>query len=230
MAKVIIDPGHGGRDPGAIPVDGLPMEKDVALAIARAIHGKEPNLPGVQFAYTRLGDQTVDLDTRVKFANDTKADLFVSIHLNADEQRKGRGAETYCYPGSIEGQKLATAVQASLVWNTELRDRGVKQAEFYVLRNTTMPAILVEAGFIGGFPDEAKYVTRPETISKIAESILMGIAEYLDIEYGPVKPAWDPQAEIDQLFKDGVINTPRAPDQSVKWGEFATVVNRIRRG
>lgn len=226
--KICIDPGHGGNDPGAISVDGQYMEKDVNLAIARAIHSKEPNLPGIKFAYTRLGDQAVDLDARAQMANDIKADLFVSIHLNADEQRKGRGTETCRYYDSVHGYKLAVAVQSKLVQNTGLQDRGVKQAGFYVLKHTTMPAILIEAGFIGGDPAEAKYVTRPETIPKIAEGILKGIANYLGMEYGPAKPAWDPQAEINQLIKDGVINTPRTPDQRVAWGEFAAVVNRIR--
>ena len=234
--KICIDPGHGGDDPGAVPADGLPMEKDVALAIARAIHGKEPNLPGVQFSYTRMADKhfsedpVQDLEARVSFANDIKADLFVSIHLNADEQRKGRGAETYHYYDSVQGCELAAAVQSKLVQNTDLQDRGVKQAGFYVTKYTAMPAILVEAGFIGGDLNEAKYVTRPDTISKIAVGIMTGIGNYLGVEYGPAKPAWDPQGEIDQLIKDGIINTPRAPDQPVKWGEFATVVNRIRRG
>lgn len=240
MQKVVIDPGHGGKFPGAISADGQHQEKDIALAIARRIHGKEPNLPDVQFAYTRLGDKhfsddpVEDLAARVSFANNIGADLFVSIHLNADEQRKGHGAVTFYYSdskySSVEGRKLAVAVQAALVQNTNLHNRGAKPARFYVIRYTSMPAILVEAGFIGGDPAEAKYVTRPETIKKIAEGIMMGIAEYLGIEYGPPRPAWDPQAEIDQLIADDVINTPREPGQPVNWGEFATVLNRIRKG
>ncbi|MCG8402697.1 MAG: N-acetylmuramoyl-L-alanine amidase [Firmicutes bacterium] len=229
---------HGGRDPGAVSADGRHLEKDNTLSIARAIHGKEPNLPDVQFAYTRLKDKhfhedpVEDLAARVKFANAGAADLFVSVHQNADKQRRGYGAETYYFGAgnhfSVEGEKLAQAVQTALVRNTDLHDRGVKPTRFYVIRHTVMPAVLVEAGFIGGDPAEAEFVSRPETIGRIAEGIMMGIAEYLGIRYGPA-PAWDPQAEIDTLLADGVINTPRKPEQVVNWGEFATVLNRIRR-
>ena len=101
--KICIDPGHGGKFPGAVSEDGRHLEKDNTLSIARAIHGKEPNLPGVQLAYTRLEDkhlgdaQLEDLAARVEFANAAGAELFVSIHQNADVQRRGYGAETYYY-------------------------------------------------------------------------------------------------------------------------------------
>jgi len=93
-----------------------------------------------------------------------------------------------------------------------------------------MPAILVEAGFVGGDPDESEYVSRPETIRKIAEGILMGIAGYLGVKYGPRDPAeWDPEAEIARLKEDGLIVSDHAPRDPVTWGEFATVLNRLRK-
>ncbi len=232
---IVIDAGHGGRDPGAVSLGGMYQETDNVLAIARAIHGREPKLPGVQFAYTRLKNKhfantaVEDLAKRVEFANVLKADLFVSIHQNSDAEHVGKGVETYHYHTSGEGQKLAAAVQAAVTQSTGLTDRGIKAGGLYVLRHTNMPAILIEAGFVGGDPQEATAVSTPEMWAKIADGILKGLAAYLGVEYDPKKQNWDQQAEIEQLISAGIINTSREPDKLMTWGEFATVLNRIRR-
>jgi N-acetylmuramoyl-L-alanine amidase len=234
MARVVIDPGHGGSDPGAISVGGRCRESDNVLAIARGIHGKEPNLPGVQFAYTRLEDKDLgpsvlaDLAARVKFAEDAKADLFVSIHQNADGAREGKGVEVHYYLGSVEGERLANAILKAIVDTTGLINRGAKPGRLYVVKNTTMPAVLVECGFVGGDPKEAALVSSKETIDKFAVSIMRGIADYLDIEYGQksAERHWA-QLDLDWLLNEGIITTPRLPEQPVLWGEFAAVMRRV---
>ena len=235
---ICIDPGHGGADPGAVSLTGH-EESDQTLAIAKAIRAREDWLPEVKFVYTRMEDKRLgdtpleDVTARVELANSAKADLFVSIHLNADNARQGRGIETFHFRNqatgwdSPEGKRLAQVIQKATVKNTGLIDRGVKTAAFYVIRHTNMPAVLVEAGFIGGLPAEAELVVRPGYHAQVATGILQGIADCLGLVLEP--PAnWDPQAEVDRLLADGIINTPRDHKQSVTWGEFATLKNRER--
>jgi len=198
---ICVDPGHGGKFPGAISKNRKYLEKDNTLTIARTIHNMECNLPGVQFCYTRLDDKHFaldvinDLQARCDFANQHNADFFISIHQNADIYYHGYGAETYSLAEVGEGRKLAKYIQNKLVINTDLYNRGVKTARYYVLRETKMPAVLVEAGFVGGEPNEAEYISRQETIQRIAEGILMGVADYLGIEYGKRKPFPDVPAD-----------------------------------
>lgn len=230
---ICIDPGHGGRDPGAVSVCGKYIEKDNTLQIARSIHGREIQLPGVQFMYTRLDDVRLgdnandDLLARAQKANEVEADLFISIHQNADTNRQGKGVEVYHYPGSVEGERLAQAVQEQVVRLTCLRDRGIKTANFFVLRETNMPAILVEAGFVSGHPEEAEFVSQEGTLVKIAEGILLGVADYLGIEYGikqgpfPDVPPLHPSAYAVQWCKDnGLVGG--YPDGSFRGNEPVT--------
>lgn len=233
---VCFDPGHGGKFSGAVSASGRYIEKDNTLAVARAIQEREKNLQGVDFIYTRLEDKhfaenlNVDIQARCDIANQAGADIFISIHQNAGANYEGYGVETFHYPGSREGEKLAEAIRLKIVMNTNLYNRGVKEASFYVLKYTNMPAALVEAGFVGGKPEEAEYVSQHETIQKIAEGILMGLADYLEIKYKKNFQHWDLQSEVDRLLVEGIINTPRRYDQPVTWGEFATILNRMRDG
>lgn len=236
--KIWVDPGHGHPDPGAVSTCGRYTEAANVLQITRAIHGMEPKLPGVSFGYSRLGndrlipnDKALDLQERARRANEWGADIFISIHQNADINQQGRGLETYCYgnmyQASKEGCRLAEAIQGRVLFNTGLLDRGVKRARFLVLVETKMPAVLIEAGFVGGNPAEAHLVSQPEFHHVVARGILQGIADYFHLAFDP--PAkWNPQAEVDRLLTDGIINTRREHTQVVNWGEFATVLNRIR--
>jgi N-acetylmuramoyl-L-alanine amidase len=214
---ICIDPGHGGNDPGAVSVEGH-LEKDNNLAIAKIIKDQESNLQNVNFIYTRLEDKRLgnntgsDLGARVKIANDSGADLFISIHQNADPNNKGRGVETYYFADqnftSTEGKKLAQSLQQAVLKATGLTDRGIKPGSFYVLRNTFMPAVLVEAGFIGGDPNEAKYVSLPDTVEKIAKAILKGIADYLEIDYQESEQ--EPGVEGTVITGEPVVNKTQA--------------------
>ena len=144
--RICIDPGHGGRDPGAVGQDGL-LEKDVNLAVAKRVAKHLENM-GYEAILTRSEDEYVSLGARSKLANLHRVSVFVSIHCNSAENRAAQGTETFCYPTSSEGKTLAEMVQRELIIRAGGKDRGVKHANFQVLRETAMPAILVELAFI----------------------------------------------------------------------------------
>jgi len=170
---VIIDPGHGGSDPGAVGVGGL-REKDVVFPISQQVAQiLEQN--GVQAVMTRLDDRTVELEPRVAMANRMGATLFVSIHANAAYRAGATGIETFYYQS---GYSLAQYIQNSILTNFSMTNRGVKQARFYVLRNTSMPAALVEVGFLTNSYD-ASVLADPGQRSRMAQAIAQGILQYI---------------------------------------------------
>ena len=146
MIKVCLDPGHGGKDPGAVG-HGY-KEKDLTLRIAIEA-GKILEDYGVEVVYTRTSDVYVELQDRAKIANTAKVDSFTSIHINSATNNIANGVETFNYTNSQSGKPLSTSIQDSLV-NSKVfqNNRGVKEANFAVLRLTNMPACLVELGFI----------------------------------------------------------------------------------
>ncbi|MGF1569764.1 MAG: DUF3747 domain-containing protein [Nodosilinea sp.] len=172
---VVLDPGHGGRDPGAIGIGGL-QEKGINTTISNRVQQRLQEA-GLTVLMTRSGDQWVDLDARAEFANRAGADIFVSIHANAIsmDRPEVNGLETY-YLGS--GQRLAQSIHSSVLRGTDLGDRGIRTARFYVLRYTDMPAVLVETGFVTGATDAARF-RNPEAVNQIADSIAQGILTYL---------------------------------------------------
>lgn len=172
---VVIDPGHGGRDPGAVGIGGI-QEKVINTTISNRVRQRLQEA-GLTVLMTREGDQWVDLDARAQFANRARADIFVSIHANAISMSRPEvnGLETY-YLAS--GERLARSIHSSVLRNTDMRDRGVRQARFYVLRHTTMPAVLVETGFVTGAEDAARF-RNPAAVNQIADGIARGILDYL---------------------------------------------------
>ncbi len=172
---VMIDPGHGGRDPGAVGIGGL-QEKNVILPISRRVAALlEQN--GVQAVMTRSDDRFISLRGRTDMASRARADLFVSIHANAISMSRPdvNGLETYYYSS---GLRLAQTIHRSMLQSTGMRDRGVKRARFYVLRNTSMPAVLVEVGFVTGREDAPK-LSDPRFRDQMAEAIARGILQYV---------------------------------------------------
>lgn len=172
---VVIDPGHGGRDPGAIGIGGI-QEKQINMTISNRVQ-QQLEAAGVTVLMTRTGDQWVDLDARAQYANRAGADVFVSIHANAISMSRPEvnGLETY-YLSS--GERLARTIHTNILRNVSMRDRGVRQARFYVLRHTSMPAVLVETGFVTGAEDAARF-RNPAAVNQIADGIARGILEYL---------------------------------------------------
>jgi len=180
---VVLDPGHGGTDTGAIGLNYL-LEKNVNLAIALEA---ARILKEFQFRVllTRNDDRALSLADRVAIAEQAQADLFISIHANSagSDRPTVNGAETYHYPGSVAGAELAQAIQTSIVRATEVNDRGVKSANFFVLRQTTMPAVLVETGFVTGSQD-APRLANPTFQTAVARAIAVGVFQHLEDPVG----------------------------------------------
>ncbi|WP_275331385.1 N-acetylmuramoyl-L-alanine amidase [Nodosilinea sp. PGN35] len=173
---VMLDPGHGGVDPGAVGIGGL-QEKGVVLAVAQHT-AAALQAQGIAVQMTRQGDQTVDLQPRADMATAAQAAVFVSIHANAVNMQRPEvnGLETYYY--SEAGQVLATALQRQVLSTMAMNDRGVRQARFLVLRRTAMPAALIEIGFVTGAIDAPK-LRDPRWQAQMGQSIAQGIINYL---------------------------------------------------
>lgn len=174
--SVAIDPGHGGRDPGAVGIGGL-RETDIVLPIAKRV-AEILEQQGVQAILTRTDEREIDLGPRVQLANRSRTNLFVSIHANSISLSRPdvNGAETYYYTDA--GRELAQIIQNNVIQTTNMRSRGVRSARFYVLRNTNMPAALVEVGFVTGAED-ARLLSDPSFRNRMAEGIARGILQYI---------------------------------------------------
>jgi N-acetylmuramoyl-L-alanine amidase len=177
---IIIDPGHGGPDPGAIGIGGL-REKDIVLPLSRQV-AQLLQQQGMYVVMTRQDDRDLGLEPRVQIAERANADLFVSIHANAISLSRPdvNGIETYYY--SDRGRRLAQFIHRSMVQATGRPDRGVRQARFYVIRNTSMPAVLLETGFVTGGQD-ARLLADPAFQRQMAEAIARGILEYVQATF-----------------------------------------------
>ena len=156
--KVVIDPGHGGPDPGAVGIGGLretDVVLDVCLQIARLLQAR-----GVQVLMTRTSEVDVDLPPRVALANSSGADLFVSVHANALSMARPdvNGIETFFFEGAgSPSRRLAVALQEQMVAiSPGTPDRGVRTGRFFVIRRTVMPSALVEMGFLTGEIDSRR--------------------------------------------------------------------------
>ena len=223
---IVIDPGHGGVETGAIGPGGV-QEKQLTLELARELAGKLGRL-GVQTLLTRTEDTLVPLDNRPALANQNRADLFISIHLNSSLGAGAYGTETYflspqasdpraassaaaentappvggAAPGGAgapsaaeqqdvdlilwdlaqsrhlsESQRFANMIQGQLNETLQIKDRGVKQAPFRVLKGATMPAVLVELGFISN-PEEEKKLQDPAYRGQLLDALVTAIARY----------------------------------------------------
>jgi N-acetylmuramoyl-L-alanine amidase len=172
---VVVDPGHGGPDPGAIGIGGL-RETNIVLPIAQQV-ATLLEQQGIQAVLTRTGEYDLDLPPRVAMAERMNANVFVSIHANSISLSRTdiSGLETYYYSN---GQRLARTIHNSILQSIDIRDRGVRTARFYVLRKTSMPSVLVEVGFVTGREDSAK-LSDPAYRSQMAQAIARGILQYL---------------------------------------------------
>lgn len=185
MAKVYIDAGHGGKDPGAIGC-GKVHEADINLIVAKHLEA-ELKRNGHTVKMCRTTDITKELDERTTEANKWGADIYFAIHCNAFDQASANGTETFCYAKGGNGEKIAKAVQKELLAVLKTSDRckdcgGSKEANFYVLRKTTMPAVLTELAFVTNQADCAK-LTNADYQKKCAVAICKGICAYLGTTY-----------------------------------------------
>jgi N-acetylmuramoyl-L-alanine amidase len=220
VSRIVIDPGHGGRDYGAPGYLKGVHEKDVVLQISRRLAKKIREELKYNVYLTRSSDQFLTLEERTAIANTQNADLFISIHTNSHRDRRAHGIETYFLNLATdddairvaamenatstknisdlqtilsdlmqnakinESSRLAGYVQTSMVKHLQskrysrIRDKGVKQAPFYVLLGAQMPAILVETSFISN-PRECKRLTNPRYQERLCEAIINGIRTYI---------------------------------------------------
>ncbi|MBE9177518.1 S-layer homology domain-containing protein [Oculatella sp. LEGE 06141] len=177
-AVIVIDPGHGGTDTGAPGIGGV-LEKDIIFPIAQEV-SLALQQQGLRVVMTREDDRKLTLAERVQTAETARATLFVSIHANSAglDRPQINGLETYHYPNSTRSANLARAIHSNVLQAVDVVDRGIRQANFYVLRYTSMPAALVEIGFVTGQQDAAN-LAKPDYRSNIASGIASGIVAYV---------------------------------------------------
>ncbi|WP_282081269.1 N-acetylmuramoyl-L-alanine amidase family protein [Aquimarina algiphila] len=182
---VVIDPGHGGIDSGAIGINGI-YEKDVVLNVAHEILNLNKSLfdNELDIYLTRYNDTLISLFDRSRLAKSLKADVLVSLHCNAS-RNNSRGMEVYVHNSESPNSKAAITLGVSILNESAqklgLKKRGVKFANFQVLRETISycPSVLMEMGFMSNF-DEADYFLKSQNIKALALAVLMGVVDYLD--------------------------------------------------
>ncbi|MDY0393324.1 N-acetylmuramoyl-L-alanine amidase [Virgibacillus halophilus] len=179
MKKIFIDPGHGGSDPGA-NANGM-KEKDLTLAIALKLRQiLENEYTGHSLKFSRTSDVDRSLRQRTNDANAWNADYLLSIHINAGG---GTGFESYIYNGSYgskaETNRLRTLIHDQVVLASGFRDRGKKEDNFHMLRESAMPAVLTENGFIDG--GDANNLKQNAFLEKVARGHAKGLAAALGL-------------------------------------------------
>lgn len=223
--KIGIDPGHGGSDPGAIGLGGT-KEKDITLAISREL---ETLLISAGFAVviTRREDVAVDLRLRDDVFNNAACDYAVSIHCNASTSRAANYIATFIQSAGGQAEQLARRVQAQLVTATGWPDGGVRVRNLHMTRETNMPAILVECGFISNTTQELE-LKQAGMQQKLARAIALGLAEHLGRGGAPVAEQWK-QDIIAEAKKEGIITSDHDPDETAtKWFVLAVAVNVLK--
>ena len=181
---ITIDPGHGGSDSGAVGPNGY-TEKEGTFAIPQKV-ASILNQSGAKVVMTRDSDVDVygpnasarnELQARVDVGNNANSDIFVSIHCNAFVNPAANGTQTFYYGSSYQGQRLAQSIQEKMIEANGLRDRGISTCNFYVVKHSYMPAVLIETAFITNYDEEA-LLSDDEWQTTMAKAIAEGINEY----------------------------------------------------
>ena len=181
---ITIDPGHGGSDSGAVGPNGY-TEKEGTFAISQKV-ASILNQSGAKVVMTRDSDVDVygpnasarnELQARVDVGNNANSDIFVSIHCNAFVNPAANGTQTFYYGSSYQGQRLAQSIQEKMIEANGLRDRGISSCNFYVVKHSYMPAVLIETAFITNYDEEA-LLSDDEWQTTMAKAIAEGINEY----------------------------------------------------
>ena len=181
---ITIDPGHGGSDSGAVGPNGY-TEKEGTFAISQKV-ASILNQSGAKVVMTRDSDVDVygpnasarnELHARVDVGNNANSDIFVSIHCNAFVNPAANGTQTFYYGSSYQGQRLAQSIQEKMIEANGLRDRGISTCNFYVVKHSYMPAVLIETAFITNYDEEA-LLSDDEWQTTMAKAIAEGINEY----------------------------------------------------
>jgi N-acetylmuramoyl-L-alanine amidase len=198
MVRIVLDAGHGGHDPGAV-ANGL-KEKDLTLAMAKHTGRMLGEYEGVEVIYTRTDDRYLSLEERAAIANKVGADFFLSIHINAGG---GTGFESYIYNGNVSSATIAyqNVIHAEIMKAIgDVKDRGKKRANYAVLRETCMPAILTENLFIDN-PNDAAKLKSEQFLLQVAHGHVQGIVK----AFGLKKKAKPTPSQPQQKVSDGKL-------------------------
>ncbi len=250
LKKIVIDPGHGGWDAGAIAVDGVP-EKQFNLELGLALREELKRYECVVLM-TRESDMAVapgsegnpaaELHARAEIANRVEADLLLSLHHDSSASPQVRGASLYIWTDRegwlpAEGNHKAPrsyalarkfypiAQEALAAFGIPWRGE-IMCADFQVLRDAHLPAMLLEC-FDGASEEDVRIAREPEFVPALAAALARGIAEALELPERVLSSQWDPVREIAIAKQTGLIDTEHQPNAPVTWGQFATVLNRL---
>jgi N-acetylmuramoyl-L-alanine amidase len=187
MVKIFIDPGHGGSDSGAVG-NGI-LEKNVTLQIGLKIREiLEREYSNVSVRMSRTGDTTISLNQRTSMANSWGADFLYSVHVNSGG---GVGYEDYIYSrlsNTSRTAQMQRTIHAEIIARNNMNDRGMKKADFHMLRETSMDAILTENGFIDNAGDAAK-MKDPAWIESVARGHVVGLEKVFNLTRNQSAPA-----------------------------------------
>ena len=188
---VVLDVGHGGTDQGARANGPYCEEKKICLLTARLVKQYLEQL-GYHVVMTRSADHFISLPRRVEIATQANANIFVSIHYNSCRSPEANGVEIWFFDSkenktrAAASRKLADSILKRVIRNTDAKSRGVKKGNFYVTRETTMPAVIVEGGFISN-PQERALLKSRDYQEKIAQGIADGVDQYFKARWRGAK-------------------------------------------
>lgn len=180
---IVVDPGHGGEDPGKVGVNDV-LEKDLNLQLSKKVQTLLEDA-GIKIVMTREDDNVPtakkeDLEQRIKLINDTKPTLALCIHQNSYPDPTIKGAQVFYYTPSEEAKEAASIVQEELRTVDPTNTRAIKANDtYYMLKNTEVPTIIVECGFLTN-PEEAEKLTQEEYQDQLAKAICEGVIKWLD--------------------------------------------------
>lgn len=186
---VVVDAGHGGKDPGKVGINGALEEEinlDIAIRLSALLRQADVKTVMTREDENGLYDESAsnkkvqDMKRRIALMEETDPDLVVSIHQNSYEQENVRGAQTFFYTGSVQGQRLAETIQTRLVTGLDPANHRTAKANnsYYLLKKTSKPIAIVECGFLSN-PEEAELLADPLYQERVAWQIHMGILQYL---------------------------------------------------
>lgn len=247
---LLLDDGHGidtaGKRTPPLPDGSVIKENQFNAAVVKLIEEDAIRL-GFKTLLLAPEDTDTPLGSRSKRANEAykkyKTELaakgvntssnhiviLVSVHYNAltgTWESKAEGVSTHCYPGSIKSKRLAECIQKNLIKGTAQKNRGVVESDFHILRETIMPAALIEAGFMDN-SREAQLMLNKDFQKEVATEVLNGICEFLNVEYVPASQPMPVKTVIQRLKEMGLINQEHKPKDNLTWEEFATVILRL---
>lgn len=180
--SIVLDPGHGGVDPGAEAYDKSFWEKDVTLKLTKEIR-PELIYNGCEVALSREEDTTIKLEDIVSFTNERRPDAFISVHINAyDKSSKYNGLSVYYSKDNAvpqESESLADFIQKNIIAEDGWKDREVRAENFYVVKHSDMPAVLIECGFATN-PEDVARLNDDSVLYNLSKNISRGIIEYLE--------------------------------------------------